>query len=178
MIEIILLTIALVCCCLFMYWKVRAKRWLMLALGFFLSTSNIISTTTTKLLAIFVSPYEYEFVDLALNLELVIWSTMVAIGLGLILKGMWDNYRMKLRNGTTPNLHLKQKPNSKRRVKNAMDKKGLDWDSTRNSGCASRHHAHPMFRVLYVHWLYLGNRRAFSDSVYCNLSLEKEGEMK
>jgi len=99
--EIVLLTIVLVCPCLFMYRKLRTKRWLMLALGFFLSTSNIISTTTTKLLAIFTLRHEYEFVDLALNLELVIWSTMVAIGLGLVLKGMWDNYQMK-QNGTAP----------------------------------------------------------------------------
>ena len=80
------------CCCLFVYGKTRLKRWLLLALGIFLLTSNVISVAIIELVSIFVFP-PYKFIDLALNLELVISSVMMAIGLGLILKGMWDNSR-------------------------------------------------------------------------------------
>ena len=45
-----------------------------------------------ELVEIFVYPLPFKLLRWALNLELVIWSTMVAIGLGLVLKGMWDNY--------------------------------------------------------------------------------------
>ena len=80
-----LVSIALMCCCLFMYGKTRLKRWLLLASGLFLLTSKIISVVIIDLISIFVFP-PYKFIDLALNLELVISSTMIAIGLGSILR--------------------------------------------------------------------------------------------
>ena len=85
MIYELLAIIALMCCCLFMYGKTRLKRWLLLASGLFLLTSKIISVVIIDLISIFVFP-PYKFIDLALNLELVISSTMIAIGLGLILR--------------------------------------------------------------------------------------------
>ena len=81
-----LVSIALMCCCLYMYWRVRLRRWLVLALGFFLSTSNIISVAIMGLISIFVYPPPFELFDWVLNLELVIWATIVAIGLGTSLK--------------------------------------------------------------------------------------------
>ena len=94
MIESLAATIALMCCSLYIYHKVRLKRWLLFALGLFLLTSTIISVVTIDLISIFVFP-PYKFIDLVLNLELIISSTIMAIGLGLILKGTWDNYQMK-----------------------------------------------------------------------------------
>ena len=90
----VLLLIPLMCGCVFGYWKTSAKRWLLLALGLFLLTSNVISVVTIELISIFVFP-PYTFIDLALNLELAISATLIAAGLGLILKGMWDNHRAR-----------------------------------------------------------------------------------
>ena len=98
-----------------MYWKMRLKGWFLLALGFFLSTSCIISVATFDTLSIFLHRQPYELLNWILNLELVVWATMVAIGLGLVLKGMWDQKKLKT-------VHNHQKPSPKGRAEREQPK--------------------------------------------------------
>lgn len=95
-------TIALTFFGIFMYWRTRKKRWLLLALGFFLLTSGVITTTIITLLTklgVYDMAYNFEFsywlARWLYRLELITSTTMIAVALGFIFKGMWDNYKAK-----------------------------------------------------------------------------------
>ena len=61
-----------------------------LALGLFFLTSNVISVLSLEILSIFVYPPPMELIDWTMDLQLVVASSMIAVRLGLILKRIWD----------------------------------------------------------------------------------------
>ena len=81
---------------IFGFSRTKKRRWLLLALGSFLSTSNVIGSTVGLV------SRDWKLLERVFTLELMVSGTMIAIGLGLILKGTWDNYHMKPKQAQNP----------------------------------------------------------------------------